>query len=463
MKQIIYNALIVNEGREYVGYVTIDGQFIAEVGEGIPAAISPDPDTLIIDANGAILLPGAIDTHVHFREPGLTHKSTIASESAAAVAGGVTSFLDMPNTKPATTSVAEIDGKKEIAAATAFANYGFFIGATNDNLPLLLEADYSAIPGIKLFLGSSTGNMLVDNDDSLASLFAGFKGVIAVHAEDEATIAENRRKISEQYGPDAPVTLHSALRSRQACVKASRRAAEMAHRFGTRLHILHISTADELSLLTPGSDISAKRITAETCPHYLIFNEQSLAETNGYLRKCNPAIKTDDDRLALRKAVASDLIDVIATDHAPHLLSEKRGSLFTAASGMPGVKFMLPLLLDMTIDPANSLSLSKIAEKTAHNPAKLYGIDRRGFIRPGYYADLVLAEPAIRNPLKITSQNALTPGAPAAGCDWTPYEGIALRHRILSTWVNGHRVFDGKSVIASERAPMPLAFKQQNR
>lgn len=453
MTQIIHNALIVNEGKRSRGFVVIEGQLIAEVGVGnLPDAYAHGAE--LIDAEGALLLPGAIDTHTHFREPGLTHKATIASESAAAVAGGVTSFLEMPNTKPATVSPEAVAAKKAIAEESSFANYGFFIGATNDNIDAILRADYTEIPGIKLFLGSSTGNMLVNNAEALDRLFADFRGVIAVHAEDEQTINANRQWLLKEYGESAPIALHSLLRSREACLKASRIAVDLACKHGSRLHLLHISTAEELGLLSKG-DLDSKRITAETCPHYLLFTAADLLAERGYTRKCNPAIKGDSDREALRKALATDLIDIVATDHAPHLLSEKQGTLLTAASGMPGVKFMLPLMLSLA--DSCGIPIEKIVEKTAHNPARLYNIDRRGFIRPGYYADLVAVSP-LTEPRIISDADTITPNAPEAGCRWTPYAGVTAAYAIGATWVNGSKVFAGNRIVPGNRSALPLTF-----
>ena len=458
MKTLIFNACIVNEGRKFNGYVVIDDEFIHEVGEGMPAEVAED--TTKIDAEGALLLPGVIDTHVHFREPGLTHKASIATESAAAVAGGVTSFLDMPNTAPAATTVEVVDLKKSIAAETSLANYGFFIGATNSNIDQLLAADYTSIPGVKLFMGSSTGNMLVDRREALDRLFSEFKGVIAVHAEDEATIAENREKIINQYGEDAPVAMHSQFRSREACMRSSQLAVEIARKYDSRLHILHISTADELSMLASGP-LEGKRITAETCPHYLIFTAEDLNAERGYLRKCNPAIKDATDRKALAEALASDLIDVVATDHAPHLFADKQGSLFKAASGMPGVKFSLPLMLDMTLQ-SGALTVEQVVEKMAHNPAQLYGIDHRGFIRSGYYADLVLVAQTESKKITDADVNSHVGSADAqqlaSPCDWTPYSGLHLSHRVLTTFVNGRVAFDGQYVIPANRNARALQF-----
>lgn len=459
MKIILYNAIIVDRGCRRLGRVTVVDQLIASV-EADPSAPTDDADVdLAIDLNGAYLLPGAIDTHVHFREPGLTRKGSIASESAAAVAGGVTSYLEMPNTAPPTISIEAVDDKIGRASKSSLANFGFFIGATNSNIDQLLAVDRSKVPGVKLFMGSSTGNMLVDDDSTISRLFRDFKGVIAVHAEDEATIAANRARLKEQYGDEAPVTLHHQLRSAEACATATARAVELAKRFDARLHVLHISTAAELPLFTSGP-IASKRITAETCPHYLLFNSDMLACPDGHFKKCNPAIKSEADRQALIQAVADGVIDTIATDHAPHTRDDKAGSLFTAASGMPGIKFMLPMLFDLAADPATPISIEQIVEKCCNNPAALYGINRRGAIEPGYFADLTVVAPC--DPYTITHADALShlPADYPQGPDWTPYAGLTCSHRVALTLVNGQILFNGSKINPDASPAMPLAFNQ---
>lgn len=452
MKTLLHNAQIINRGKRFTGWVLVDGEFIEAVGEGRPAKeiLNGVED---IDLQGAMLIPGAIDTHVHFREPGLTHKATIASESAAAVAGGVTSFLEMPNTRPATVTMEAMEQKQQIAARSSLANYAFFIGATNSNIPELLKMDYTHIPGIKLFMGSSTGNMLVDDDSVIAQLFSQFKGIIAVHAEDEATIRAARELIIAQNGEDALVTMHHILRSAEACYKATERAVELARRNNTRLHVLHISTARELKLFTPGK-VTEKHITAETCPHYLLWDQSMLAQGEGYLKKCNPAIKSAEDGLELLHAVVDGRIDTIATDHAPHQLSEKQGSLFKAASGMPGIKFMLPAMMTLASDESavNKLTPELVVEKCCHNPALLYGIVRRGFVEPGMYADLTVIRPCA--PYAVSHLDALShlPEGYSAGPDWTPYAGMALNHRVALTMVNGTIVYNGDKIIPTHNA-----------
>lgn len=452
MSTLFYNAEIVNEGSIRHGYIIVEDEMISRVGEGEPSPAEIGGAEKKIDVGGRYLLPGAIDTHVHFREPGLTHKASIATESAAAVSGGVTSFIDMPNTRPATTSMGAVADKKRIAEESSYANYGFFIGATNDNLDELLAADPHEVPGVKVFMGSSTGNMLVDDDFTLSQLFANYHGIIAVHAEDEATLAEARRQLIAKHGEEMPVSMHSLARPAEACYKASKRAVDLAAKYNARLHLLHISTARELSLLKAG-DPEAKRITAETCPHYLLFNEGELITPGGYMLKCNPAIKSEDDRAALVKGVASGLIDTIATDHAPHLLEEKQGTLLKAASGMPGVRFMLPEMLTLSDSTDNDITMEKVVELTAHNPALIYGIDRRGFLRRGYYADFVIVERT--EPYTPEIGEYLRPGM-MSPCNWTPYSRTAVNYRIASTYLNGRLAFDGTAV--RQVAPRPLRF-----
>lgn len=445
MKQLLHNAAITDANGSYTGWLLIDNGKIEATGHGdAPAPLLDDNTIDVTDCEGDILMPGVIDTHVHFRDPGLTAKGDIATESRAAVAGGVTSYIDMPNTKPATTTVRAWSDKMARAAEVSMANYAFFIGATNDNLDELLAADYTQVPGIKLFLGSSTGNMLVDNDDMLGRLFAQSPAVIAVHAEDEATIRANRATIEARYTRgEVPIELHSVLRDRTACYKSSKHAVEMARRHGARLHLLHISTREELELLEPG-DISSKRITSETCPHYLIFNEGEYT-AKGARVKCNPSIKADTDRQALLRAVKEGLIDTIATDHAPHLAADKEGDLFSAASGMPGIQFSLPVMLSLGIEPRT------VSRLMSGNPARLYGITGRGFIREGYAADLVRVKP-LGTPDTISDSNVISK------CGWTPYDGLRVKHRVVTTWVNGGIAFDNGTVSEQSHA-VPLKFE----
>ncbi len=448
MKTLLYNALIAGDCKTAKGYVILDGDMIETVAEGCPdESMLGDSTVNAIDCEGDILMPGAIDTHVHFRDPGLTAKGDIDTESHAAVAGGVTSYIDMPNTKPATVTIEAWSDKMQRAAQVSAANYAFFIGATNDNLSTLLKADYSRVPGIKLFMGSSTGNMLVDSKSMLDDLFAQSPALIMVHAEDEDTIRANKARIEAEYPDgDVPLTLHSVMRSSEACVKASRHAVELARRHNARLHLAHVSTAAELELLQAG-DIEGKRITAETCPHYLLFTDADLA-TKGARVKCNPAIKTAHDRDALIKALKEGLIDTIATDHAPHLSADKAGDLFHAASGMPGVQFSLPLMLSMGFAPELTARLM------AENPSRLFGIDKRGFIRPGYKADVVRVK-RLETPHTITDPDVVS------RCGWTPFTGCETSYEVVTTWVNGHPAYDhGK--FSSKRTSQELKFNQSN-
>ena len=442
-RRLIHNAdIVTGTGDRFAGYVIIDGETIAAVAPGKPdAALSENAE--VTDARGCLLLPGAIDCHVHFREPGLTQKASIASESRAAVAGGVTSFIDMPNTVPQTTTSALADDKAAIAARDSVANYAFFIGATNDNIDELLAADYSRIAGVKLFMGSSTGNMLVDRQSALDELFSRVKARIVVHAEDEATVRANAGAIRAEYGDDAPVSLHTRLRSSEACYKASKAAVDLARRTGARLHIAHLSTARELELLTPGPTTADKQITAEVSPHHLLWTEDDYADRGARI-KMNPAVKTAADRRALVEAVRDGLIDIIATDHAPHRPADKEGSLFKAASGAPMVEFSLIAALSL-------FTPEVITERMAAAPARLFAIDRRGSITPGNYADLVLVDPHSPHTVKDSDVTSL--------CGWTPVDGLTFSHRVIKTWVNGNLCFDN-GVIKDDKRGKALSFSR---
>lgn len=442
---LLYNAEIVNEGQRYRGYVMTEGEFIVRTGAeaDLPAEGPGSLEEMMkkahrnIDCCGAMLMPGVIDTHVHFRDPGLTEKGDIDTESHAAVAGGVTSYIDMPNTRPATVTRQAVDDKISRAREVSIANYGFFIGATNDNLSELLAADYSRIAGIKLFLGSSTGNMLVDDSDTLGRLFREAPAIIAVHAEDEAIIRAARERLAAECGGSIPVSRHPDVRPREACAEATRRAIGLARATGARLHICHISTADELALIREAK-ADGIRVTAETCPQYLLFDRNDFDRLGARI-KCNPAVKEASDRIALlRELLPGGCIDTIATDHAPHLLAQKEGDALTAASGMPMVQFSLRAMLELldTESELDTLGPERIVELMAHNPARIFGIDRRGFIRPGYYADLVLVE-------KLPAgQAAKVSDSDVAGrCGWTPLAGMSLGHSIRLTMVNGRPAF----------------------
>lgn len=431
-KTLIKNARILNEGRLYPGSVLIEGDKIAAIYEDTVPASAEDAEC--IDATGKLLLPGVIDDQVHFREPGLTHKGDIASESRAAVAGGVTTFMDMPNTKPQTTRLDELEWKLQRAAETSAANYSFFFGGTNDNMEEIRKLDRTRVPGLKLFLGSSTGNMLVDRKESLERIFREAGMLIAVHAEKEEVIQRNIARYTQLYGDDLDISFHSKIRSEEACYASSSEAAELAARLGARLHILHLSTAKELSLLDGTLPLKNKKITGEVCVHHLWFHEEDYARFGNRI-KWNPAVKTLADRTALREAVNRDVIDIVATDHAPHLLSEKEGSCLKAASGGPLVQHSLVVMLELAAE--GRFTYEKVVDKMAHKPAELFRIDRRGYIRPGYYADLVLVDP--EKTWTVSKENILYK------CGWSPFEGYTFHHGIWKTFVNGRLVYsDGR-------------------
>lgn len=437
MTTLLYNATVAGAPEGTPAYVYIDGDKIGKTGFGTPPPGMVADE--LTDCGGDLLIPGAIDCHVHTRDPGLTHKGDIATETAAARAGGVTSILDMPNTVPQTTTMALVRAKMKRAAKVANANYAFFIGAAGSaNLKDLAQADYRIIPGIKLFMGSSTGNMLVDKDDDLRRLFdlaASLDVIIVVHAEDEEIIAENRAFISALYGnAEVPVRVHSKIRPAEACLRATERAITLARQYGTRLHIAHVTTADEAALLSDQPLSTSKRITAEVSPHHLLW----CAEEDGDnpRMKMNPAVKTAADREALRRAVIDGRIDIIATDHAPHLLTEKAGGALRAASGAPMVQFSVPAMLGL-------FDIDAVVRLMCHNPALLYGIQRRGDIAPGMYADIA----RIRRVVPYIVRDADV----VSRCAWTPMDGRALRYRIIDTWLNGRR--QGKA--------MPLEFARR--
>ena len=424
---ILLNGLIFSNGYRFKGNVVIDNGLISSVDVGFVDAKTIDSDNYdVVDCEGKMILPGVIDEHVHFREPGLTEKGDIATESRAALAGGITSFFDMPNTTPQTTTIQAWEQKMERAASVSAANYAFFLGATATNLDEILAADYTRIPGVKLFMGSSTGGMLLDREDELRRLFSSFPYVIACHAESEEIIRTNREKLLGQYPAGIPVGLHSTLRSRESCMAATRRAVNLANETGARLHMMHITTADELDFFTPGSMVG-KRVTAETCPHYLYFTEESVARTGG-LTKCNPALKSEADRRALLRAVSDGRIDVIATDHAPHLLSQKQGGdALSTPSGMPSVQFALPLMLQLTLK--GHFTVEDVVEKMSGAPSRLYRMSRRGYIRKQYMADIVVVDPDAD--YVISREDVLSP------CGWSPFEGVKLNFKVEQTWVNG--------------------------
>ena len=432
-RTLIKNATIINEGRTFTGSVLIEDDKIAAVYEGIIPAESGD--ATVIDATGKYLLPGAIDDQVHFREPGLTHKGDIASESRAAVAGGVTTFMDMPNTKPQTTTLADLEWKLQRGAETSVANYSFFFGGTNDNMDEIRKLDRSRVPGLKLFLGSSTGNMLVDKKDSLERIFGEAGMLIAIHAEKEEVIKRNIAHYTGLHGDDLDISFHSKIRSEEACYASSSEAVELATRLGSRLHILHLSTAKELSLLSNKLPLSEKKITGEVCVHHLWFHDGDY-EQFGNRIKWNPSIKTLADRTALREAVNNNTIDIVATDHAPHLLSEKEGGALKAMSGMPMIQFSLASMLELV--DKGIFSIEKIVEKMSHAPAQMYEINNRGFIHKGYQADLVLVRP--------NSKWTVTTDCIVSKCQWSPLEGHTFNWKVEKTFVNGHLLYDNGKI-----------------
>lgn len=429
---LIKNAKIVNEGKIVEGDVLIENEFIVEIAE----KISPkSANCKIIDAEGNYLIPGAIDDQVHFREPGLTHKGTIETESRAAIAGGITSFIEQPNTVPNAVTQELLEEKYQIAAKTSYANYSFMMGGTNDNLEEVLKTNPRNVAGIKLFLGSSTGNMLVDNQETLEKIFSSTKMLIAVHCEDEATIKNNLEKYKAEYGEDIPVTAHHLIRSEEACYLSSSKAIELAKKTGARLHVFHLSTAKEMELFTNKIPLEEKQITAEVCIHHLWFTDEDY-KTKGNFIKWNPAVKTANDRKALWEALLDDRIDVIATDHAPHTLEEKQQSYLKAPSGGPLVQHAVVAMFETFHQ--GKISVEKIVEKMCHNPAKIFKIEKRGFIKEGFYADLVIVNAGL--PWNVKKENIL------AKCGWSPFEGYNFKSRISHTFVNGELVYQNFKV-----------------
>ena len=430
---LIKNANIVNEKVIFKGDILIEGEFIKEIGESISAKSS---DVHVIDAEGKYLMPGAIDDQVHFREPGLTKKATIETESKAAIAGGITSFIEMPNTNPQTTTIEKLDEKFAIAADTSYANYSFMFGGTNDNLEEILKVDPKSVAGLKLFLGSSTGNMLVDDPKVLEKIFSSTDMVISVHCEDEATIQKNLAKYKAEYGDNIPMEMHPLIRSEEACYISSSKAIELAKKTGARLHVFHLSTGKETSLFSNKIPLKDKKITAEVCIHHLWFTDEDYAKKGSHI-KWNPAVKTSKDRDQLWKALLDNRIDVIATDHAPHTLEEKNNPYTSAPSGGPLVQHALVALLEA--HHQGKISIEKIVEKTAHNPAILFNVEKRGYIRKGYYADLVIAD--LNSPWTVNKSNILYK------CGWSPFEGNTFKSRITHTFVNGNLAYNNFKVL----------------
>ena len=424
---LIKNARLVNEGSVVKRDVLVEGDTIKQISERID---NMPPNTMIIDAKNRYLIPGVIDDQVHFREPGLTHKADIGSESRAAVAGGITSFIEMPNTVPNATTQELLEEKFKIAQKVSLANYSFMIGGTNDNLEELLKTDGKKVAGIKLFLGSSTGNMLVDDEDALEKIFSSTDLLIALHCEDETTIKNNLDKQKSIYGDDIPMELHPVIRSEEACYLSSSKAVELAKKTGARIHVFHLSTAKETHLFTNKIPLEEKRITSEVCIHHLTFDDRDYEEKGSHI-KWNPAVKSQKDKAGLWKALLDDRIDVIATDHAPHTLEEKAQVYTKAPSGGPLVQHALIVMMEAV--KGGKITMEKMVEKMCHNPAKLFRIEKRGFIREGYFADLVIVDPDASQ--TVSSENILYK------CGWSPFEGRSFTSSVTHTFVNGHLVY----------------------
>ncbi|WP_353780084.1 dihydroorotase [Winogradskyella sp. 3972H.M.0a.05] len=441
---LIQNGRIVNEGAIIESDILIEGDYI----KAISAEINPTLADEVIDARGSYIIPGMIDDQVHFREPGLTHKANIETESRAAIAGGITSFVEMPNTKPQTTTIEELNKKFDRAAETAYANYSFMFGGTNDNLEEILKVNPKEVAGLKLFLGSSTGNMLVDDPEILEKIFSSTDMVISVHCEDENTIRNNQAHYQAIYGDDIPIKLHPIIRSEEACYLSSSKAIELAKKTGARLHVFHLSTGKETALFDNSIPLKDKKITAEVCIHHLWFTDKDYEEKGTHI-KWNPAVKTANDRDQLWEALLDDRIDVIATDHAPHTLEEKAEVYTKAPSGGPLVQHALVALFEAHHN--GKISIEKIVEKAAHNPAILFDVEKRGYIREGYFADLVIVNP--NDSWEVNKDNVLYK------CGWSPFEGTTFKSKITHTFVNGHLAYNNGEV-NNVRAAKRLTFNR---
>jgi dihydroorotase len=437
---LLQNATIVNQNDEFTGSILIQKNKIAEVYHGEVPENVLQGNIRIIDCTGKHIIPGVIDDQVHFREPGLTHKGTIATESKAAIAGGVTSFMEMPNVNPQTTTIQNLEQKLEIASNSSFANYSFYLGATNDNIDQLRALDPTITCGVKVFMGSSTGNMLVDNPKTLQQIFSDVKIPIATHCEDEGIIQANIALYKQKYGDDIPLKFHPIIRSREACFKSSKLAYDLAKKYGTRLHILHLSTAEEMSLFESGN-VKEKQITAEVCVHHLWFSSKDYEQKGAFI-KWNPAIKEESDRIALFEALLDDRIDIIATDHAPHTIEEKTGVYTKAASGGPLVQHSLLAMIDFY--KQGIISLPRIVQKMCHAPADLFGVKNRGYIKKGFYADLVILN--LQAKTKVTKKSILYK------CGWSPFEDYTFSSKIEKTILNGNIVYDNGCVDETRNA-----------
>ncbi|WP_350293111.1 dihydroorotase [uncultured Croceitalea sp.] len=442
-RTLIKNATVVNEGEIFEADILIKDSLI----ERIETTIS-DPNAEVIDVFGNYILPGVIDDQVHFREPGLTHKGNIESESRAAIAGGITTFMEQPNTNPQTTTIEKLEEKFATAAKSSFANYSFLFGGTNDNLEELKKLDPKSCSGVKLFLGSSTGNMLVDNEKVLEQIFLNTELVISTHCEDEGTIRKNLAKYKAEYGDDIPIKYHPIIRSEEACYLSSSKAIALAKKTGARLHVFHLSTGKETNLFVNDIPLEEKKITAEVCIHHLWFSESDY-EDKGTLIKWNPAVKTAKDREDLWKALLDDRIDVIATDHAPHLLSEKENPYTKAPSGGPLVQHALPAMLQKYAE--GKIAIEKIVEKMCHNPAKLFDIEKRGYVKEGFYADLV--EVDLNSKWEVKKANIFYK------CGWSPFEGVTFDSSVKRTFINGHLAYE-KGELSKERHAKRLTFNR---
>jgi len=443
MNYLIKNATIVNEGKRFAGDVRVADGLIAEIGQNLELR-----SETLIDATGKLLLPGVIDDQVHFREPGLTHKGEIYTEAKAAVAGGVTSFMEQPNTVPSATTIDLLEQKFSRASEVSLANFSFFMGTTNSNIEEIRRMDIRRVAGLKIFLGSSTGDMLVDKEDTLETIFREVKTLIAVHAEDDPMIKGNMARYVQEYGDNLNAAMHPLIRSREACLASSSKAVARAKKYGTRLHVFHISTADELALFDNTLPLSEKKITAEVCVHHLWFSDEDYKTKGNYI-KWNPAVKSAHDREELWKALLDNRIDLIATDHAPHTIEEKEQPYAKAPSGGPLVQHSLIAMLEKS--KQGVIPIERVVEKMSHAVADLFRIDKRGYIREGYHADLVLVDP--NQSITVDKSNILYK------CGWSPFEGVTFSHTVTHTWVNGHLVYCDGTFDESQRG-MRLAFNR---
>lgn len=442
-KTLIKNAKVVNEGTITNCDILLNGNYIEKISSSIS-----DANATVIDAKGNYVLPGIIDDQVHFREPGLTHKGNIATESKAAVAGGVTTFMEQPNTNPQTTTIEKLEEKFAVAKESSYANYSFLFGGTNDNLEELKKLDKNACSGVKLFLGSSTGNMLVDNEEVIEKIFSNTEMVISAHCEDETTIRKNMTTYKEKYGDNIPIEYHPIIRSTEACYLSSSKAIALAEKTGARLHVFHLSTGKETSLFRNDIPLKDKKITAEVCVHHLWFSDEDYKE-KGTLIKWNPAVKTAEDRSILWDALLDDRIDVIATDHAPHTFEEKDNVYTKAPSGGPLVQHVLPAMLEKVLD--GTITIERMVEKMCHNPAILFQIEKRGYIKEGYFADLVIVD--TNSPWQVSKSNILYK------CGWSPFEDYTFKSKISHTFVNGHLVYEN-GVVSEQKNAHRLTFNR---